>query len=203
MRLHHRISIMNHTAHCMLSFADEDLLLGNFIGDYVKGKTWEDYPQGVQRGILLHRTIDSFTDNHPATRETVNRIRPFAGRYAPPVVDILYDHLLCLQWDVFGPCPFDEFAFWTYAHLDIRSAEFPAALRKRWPHMLTGRFLHGYRNSAGLGWVLQQFNQRLDGRVEVGRLLPFFFEHLDLFLQDFNVFFPALAAQVQTERAGW
>ena len=54
---------MNHLAHCFLSFGDEDILLGNFLGDFVKGHDWEKYPRGIQRGILLHRAIDSFTDN--------------------------------------------------------------------------------------------------------------------------------------------
>lgn len=184
----------------MLSFADEDLLLGNFIGDYVKGRSWLDYPKGVQHGILLHRAIDGFTDNHPATRETVSRIRPFAGRYAPPVVDILYDHLLCLQWDTYGPCSFDEFATWTYHHLELRSGEFPGALRRRWPQMLAGRFLHGYLEAAGLEWVLQQFNSRLNGQLDVERLLPFFFENMPVMREDFNAFFPALAAYVREER---
>ncbi len=75
---------MNHTAHCLLSYPDEQVLIGNFIGDYVKGRVWESFAPEVQRGILLHRTIDSFTDNHTAVRASVARIRPFAGRFSAP-----------------------------------------------------------------------------------------------------------------------
>ena len=64
---------MNHVAHCFLSYPDAELLFGNFIGDYVKGRTWQDYPEGVQRGILLHRAIDVFTDTHPAKLASVSR----------------------------------------------------------------------------------------------------------------------------------
>ncbi len=193
---------MNHTAHCYLSFANADLLLGNFIGDYVKGKSWNQYPPGIQNGILLHRTIDSFTDNHPVTRQSVNRIRPFAGRYAPPVVDILYDHLLCREWDHFSAVSFDEFAAWTYEKLDERQAEMPPGLQKNWPQMRAGRFLHGYQTREGLTWVLHQFARRLKRKIDPEALLTSFFEEIDLFTADFQSFFPDLQKAVGAQRGG-
>ncbi len=89
---------MNHLAHCFLSFGNEDLLVGNFSGDFVKGHAWENYPPPVQTGILLHRMIDAFTDTHDRVRANVARLRPYAGRYAGPVHDILADHLLARHW---------------------------------------------------------------------------------------------------------
>ena len=193
---------MNHIAHCLLSYADDDLLVGNFIGDFVKGRSWERYSPGVQRGILLHRAIDRYTDTHHATRESIRRIRPFAGRYSPPLVDILYDHLLCRQWSVCSPTPFEQFAGWVYTCLDRRSGEFPLELSKRWPQMLQGRFLEGYRQPEGLKWVLLQFNKRLDGSVEMEGLVPFFFEEIDRFTADFQGFFPDLLEFVRQQRGG-
>ncbi len=188
---------MNHLAHCFLSFDDEDLLLGNFIGDDVKGSTWKAYPEGVQRGILLHRAIDSFTDNHPATAQSKERIRSFAGRYASPVTDVLYDHLLALNWKIYAPETFEVFAEKTYQRLEKRAEEMPEVLQERLPHMLKGRFLHGYFSRTGLEWVLGQFNRRLGGRLDVPELSTCFFENLDLFSADFNLFFPDLIAEAK------
>ena len=129
---------MNHLAHCFLSFGDEDLLLGNFIGDFVKGNDWQQYPAAVQQGILLHRTIDSYTDNHPMTDRSVARIRPYAGRYSPPFTDILYDHLLALNWEKYTDEPFDDFAEKTYRQLENRRAEMPPVLQERLPKMTAG-----------------------------------------------------------------
>lgn len=192
---------MNHIAHCLLSYNDDDLLLGNFIGDYVKGQHWRTYPEGVQRGILLHRAIDAFTDSHPATRQSVQRIRAHAGRYSPPVVDILYDHLLCREWDQCSRHPFESFAGWVYQSLDRSAGAFPPELGRRWPAMLNGRFLHGYKEPPGLTWVLRQFNLRLGGILQTDQLIPFFFEEIDQFAADFNGFFPDLANFVRTERS--
>lgn len=193
---------MNHVAHCFLSYPDDAVLFGNFIGDFVKGKSWQTYPPGVQQGILLHRAIDTFTDNHPVARESARRIREFAGRYAAPVVDILYDHLLILHWEVYAQgLPFDVFADWAYRHLDKRAPEMPAELQRRWPHMLAGRFLHGYGSRAGLEWVLGQFARRLNGQLDATGLCRLFFGGIAAFSADFHGFFPELAEHVRIKRS--
>lgn len=188
---------MNHLAHCFLSFGDEDILLGNFIGDFVKGHDWQNYPVPVQRGILLHRAIDSFTDNHPLTDQSVTRIRPYARRYAPPFVDILYDHLLAIHWDRYSAEPFSAFAEKTYVQLQNRAAEMPPVLQERLPRMLAGQFLHGYTHREGLEWVLHRFSQRISGTFDAQALSDAFFAALEAFSDDFNGFFPDLIAHAQ------
>lgn len=189
---------MNHVAHCFLSFPDDEVLLGNFIGDFVKGKAWQDFPPQVQKGILLHRAIDSFTDNHPMARASAGRIRDFAGRYSAPVTDILYDYLLIRNWNMYAAdTPFDNFAAWAYQSLDKNEGAMPEVLRRRWPQMRDGRFLHGYGSREGLDWVLHQFAGRLNGHLDAGALSAYFFSEIPLFSTDFNVFFPDLAAFVR------
>ncbi|MBC7775730.1 MAG: DUF479 domain-containing protein [Phycisphaerae bacterium] len=188
---------MNHLAHCFLSFGDEDILLGNFIGDFVKGHTWQNYPEPVQRGILLHRSIDSYTDNHPLTDRSVHRIRPYAGRYAPPFVDILYDHLLALHWEKHTTEPFEAFAEKTYTQLENRASEMPPILQERLPKMLAGQFLHGYTQREGLEWVLHRFSKRITGSFDAQALADAFFSEIDAFSEDFNGFFPDLVAHAQ------
>jgi len=188
---------MNHLAHCFLSFGDEDLLLGNFIGDFVKGHDWEKYPRPVQRGILLHRAIDSYTDNHPLTDRSVARIRPFAKRYAPPFVDILYDHLLAIHWDKHFAEPFDAFVTKTYAQLANRASDMPPILQERLPKMLAGQFLHGYASRGGLEWVLHRFSQRIAGEFNPQALADAFFQDIEGFSEDFNGFFPDLVAHAR------
>ncbi|MDO8368607.1 MAG: ACP phosphodiesterase [Saprospiraceae bacterium] len=188
---------MNHLAHCFLSFGDEDILLGNFIGDFVKGHDWEKYPRPVQRGILLHRAIDFFTDHHPLTDRSVNRIRPFARRYAPPFVDILYDHLLAIHWEKHTSEPFLDFVEKTYAQLENRASEMPPVLRERLPKMLAGQFLHGYTQRKGLEWVLHKFSQRITGPFDPQAVADAFFQEIDGYSEDFKVFFPELVAHAE------
>lgn len=183
---------MNHLAHCLLSFGDADTLIGNFIGDYVKGRGWQAYPPGIQRGIRLHRAIDAFTDRHPMVEQSVHRVRPFAGRWSPPVVDVLYDHLLALHWAEYVPQPFDLFAEEVYTQLTQGAEYLPPILQERLPYMVEGRFLHGYCSREGLDWVLARFSQRLPAGLDIDGLSGFFFDHLAAFEADFTAFFPHL-----------
>lgn len=183
---------MNHLAHCFLSFGNEELLLGNFIGDYVKGNDWAAYPPVVQQGILLHRTIDSFTDGHERVHKCTARIRPYAGKFSGPVVDILFDHLLALSWEQYTSESISGFSTNTYQQLKNRSDQMPAILATSLPKMVAGDFLQGYLYREGLEFVFSKFARRLPWPVDFDALLTFFFENLPEFRADFDVFFPEL-----------
>lgn len=183
---------MNHLAHCYLSFGDASVLLGNFIGDYVKGSDWERYPDGVRQGILLHRTIDAFTDGHALVKQCTARIRPFAGKFAGPVMDILFDHLLALQWSRYSHTPLADFCQTTYAQLTERAPEMPPILQERLPRMIAGDFLQGYLHREGLAFVFGKFAKRLPYPVDFDALLAFFYEEMPAFDHDFSFFFPEL-----------
>jgi acyl carrier protein phosphodiesterase len=178
---------MNFLAHCFLSFGDEDVLVGNFMGDFVKGSHWQLYSGGVQRGILLHRVIDSFTDAHPLALRGTARLRPQAGRYAAPVLDILFDHLLVRSWTACTTEPLDEFIRKVYEILSRRRAEFPPVLAQRLV----------YKTRTGMETVLARFSHRVPLNDQGRDVLNAFFDDLDAFESDFQRFFPALTARCQ------
>ncbi len=90
---------MNFLAHLYLSGNDSEIQFGNFIGDWVKGKQFEKYPDKIKQGILLHRNIDTFIDTHQISLCSIKRMRPIYGKYAGIVIDILYDHYLASNWE--------------------------------------------------------------------------------------------------------
>src|ERR1043165_9218440 len=85
---------MNYLAHAYLSFNEPEIIVGNIISDFVKGRKKFDYPGPVQNGITLHRLIDEFTDVHPATQKAKLVFRPDYRLYAGAFTDIVYDHFL-------------------------------------------------------------------------------------------------------------
>jgi acyl carrier protein phosphodiesterase len=185
---------LNHLAHAYLSFGQEDLLIGNFIGDFVKGKDWQNYSEGVQQGVLLHRAIDGFTDAHPVTEESVNRIRPIARRFSSPVTDVLYDHLLAINWSRYSDQCFSDFTQSVYEGLHRRADEMPPKLKEMLPIMLDVRFLDSYATEDGMRLVMKRFNRRLAVQMDTDQLMDLFFLNIDLFSGDFNRFFPDLIA---------
>ncbi|MDX2135465.1 MAG: ACP phosphodiesterase [Saprospiraceae bacterium] len=188
---------MNHVAHCLLSFNDPDVLVGNFMGDFVKGRQWEAFPPVVQRGILLHRHIDAFTDAHAVSLAHARLLRPWAGRYAGAVLDILNDHLLYRNWSLYSTHSFEDFAERVFADLDARRHLMPPTLQERWPRMLEGRFLYAYTTPENLNRVLKGFVGRLSIPADAAELGRYFFENMQVFEDGFNRFFPALEASAR------
>lgn len=92
---------MNHLAHFVLSGGDADLAVGNFVADFITNRQLPDFTEGVQRGIQLHRAIDTFTDAHPIVKRSTKRLHPFHHKYSPVIVDVYYDFLLAKNWNNF------------------------------------------------------------------------------------------------------
>lgn len=183
---------MNHTAHCFLSFAQTDLLIGNFCGDYIKGSVWKSYPLGFQRGVKIHRTIDAYTDQHPISAESRAIMRPVAGRFSGPVVDLLYDYFLASGWTRFSEEDFDVFATRTYKALGQHQESMPPALALKVPIMLSDRFLHLYRTIEGTRKSMKLFGRRLPSHINTDKIVDHFIDHEAELGEQFSLFFPEL-----------
>jgi acyl carrier protein phosphodiesterase len=145
------ILLMNYLAHAFLSFDEADILTGNMISDFVKGKRKLDYPPSVQKGIYLHRLIDSFTDSHPVTSRAKEFFRSAYRLYSGAFVDIVYDHFLALDHKQFVPWEgLENFARRTYDTLDGKTRLFPLSFQKMYPYMKSGNWLYNYRLKSGM-----------------------------------------------------
>ncbi|MDY0279738.1 MAG: ACP phosphodiesterase [Salinivirgaceae bacterium] len=100
---------MNYLAHLYLSQADDDLALGNFIADFVKGNQYKTFREGVAQGILMHREIDFTTDNHPDYISTKELFKSSHGRYSGIVTDIVFDYILAKDWEKRNRLSLSEF----------------------------------------------------------------------------------------------
>ncbi len=80
---------MNYLAHAYLSFNEPEILVGNMISDFVKGKKQFDFAETIHKGIVLHRSIDAFTDEHEITKQAKEIFKPAVGLYAGAFVDVV------------------------------------------------------------------------------------------------------------------
>ena len=88
------LDTVNYLAHAYLSFGIPDVVVGNLISDFVKGKKQLEYPDSIRKGITLHRAIDTFTDSHAVTRHAKSYFRGVYGLYSGALIDVAYDHFL-------------------------------------------------------------------------------------------------------------
>lgn len=140
---------MNYLAHAYLSFNHPEILVGNLMSDFVKGKKKFDYPTGIQQGITLHRIIDTFTDEHEATREAKEFFRPHYRLYSGAFIDVVYDHFLARDNTEFPGESLLDFSQQVYGTLDNYPQCFPRRFAIMFPYMKNQNWLYNYRTLQG------------------------------------------------------
>ncbi|MEL6866935.1 MAG: ACP phosphodiesterase [Bacteroidota bacterium] len=181
---------MNFLAHLFLSCKNEGLLIGNMIADFIRNKEVEQYSEDIQKGIFLHRQIDSYTDNHPLVRQGTRRLIPRHRKYAPVVIDIFYDYLLANNWERYSDVSLQEFADATYATLNKHIDLMPPRLRKRLPVMIEGNWLVAYGGRSGLQFTFEKMEQRTRFPSQFSTAMNDLMADLSLYEEEFNQFFP-------------
>ena len=184
---------MNFLAHAFLSFNDPDILTGNMISDFVKGKKKFDYPLSIQNGIYLHRQIDNFTDFHPVTGRAKEYFRSPYRLYSGAFVDIVYDHFLARDEKQFRDNDgLENFTKSTFNFLDDRILYFPAAFEKMFPYMKSQNWLFEYRYMEGIHKSFAGLVLRAAYLKESEIAFEIFNEHYDAFESYYQEFFPEL-----------
>jgi acyl carrier protein phosphodiesterase len=141
---------MNYLAHLYLSGESEKLLVGNFIGDYVKGNAFQQYPDEIARGILLHRRIDSFTDMHSCHKQARDLFRKDFGLYSGIVVDFCYDHFLASNWSSYSEFNLSWFAKRAHAILLAHFRYLPVRVQGFLPFLIQNKRLESYASVDGI-----------------------------------------------------
>ena len=184
---------MNYLAHAYLSFNHEEILVGNMISDFVKGKKKFDYPIGIQKGIVLHRAIDTFTDDHPATKEAKQFFRANYGLYAGAFMDVVYDHFLANDRNIFAyENALLTFTNDTYFLLEKNTNVFPERFQLMFPHMKQHNWLYNYQFNWGIEKSLGGLVRRAKYMNDSSKAFEIFEKEYDNFRNCYAVFFHEL-----------
>lgn len=163
---------MNYLAHAYLSFHQEEILVGNFIGDFVKGKMISSFPEGIRHGIQLHREIDKFTDTHPLVRAGQTYLRPIFGHYSTVITDIYFDYYLGKNWNKYSNQPLKSFTQSVYDQVSTYDAFFPDRFGNLFYWMKKDDWLFHYSTIEGIQKSLTGLSKRtrFDSKMEKAHL---------------------------------
>jgi acyl carrier protein phosphodiesterase len=185
---------MNFLAHAYLSGENEALLVGNFMGDFVKGDPHVQYNAQVANGVLLHRFIDETTDTHPIVKQSKIRARITQKHYAPVVIDIFYDHFLAKKWQNYHQMPLHEYAEWVYATLESHHDILPEKTRFMLPYMKKNNWLFNYQYIEGIKQAMNGMGRRAsfannmaEADVELTRNYIAYEKEFDAFFADLQI----------------
>jgi acyl carrier protein phosphodiesterase len=193
---------MNYLAHFYLSGSDENLLLGNFIADAVKGKQLEAFSDELQRGIRMHREIDFYTDTHPVTSRSKDRLRAEFNHYSGVIVDIFYDHFLAKNWSEYSKEQLPEYSQRIYSLLELHAEKFPERPRHMLPFMKNHDWLMAYTQIEGIRRVLNGMSKRVKFESKMEFATDVLVKEYSFFEADFREFFPQLVLHTEVFRTG-
>lgn len=179
---------MNYLVHLYLSDGSAGGLLGNLMGDFVKGALDESIPAEIRAGIHQHRLVDAFAQGNSHFRRSKRRLDKRFGHCKGVLVDVFYDHLLAGNWQRHHPRPLEEFAAGVYALLEEHFDELPPGLREVAPRMIRHDWLVSYREIAVVGRVLERIAARLSRPTPLAQGLPALLADYPAFREDCRLF---------------
>lgn len=184
---------MNYLAHALLSFDNKDILAGNMISDFVKGKKQFDYPITIQKGIQLHRAIDTFTDSHEITKEIKKIFVPAYRLYAGAFTDVIYDYFLANDKSNFeNDAALKAFTQHSYAQLEENKEWFGLKFGAMFPYMKIQDWLYNYQFDWGIQKSLEGVKRRSAYITESQTAFDLFLKNKDHVQPLYAVFFPAV-----------
>jgi acyl carrier protein phosphodiesterase len=188
---------MNFLAHIYLSGENEELMVGNFIGDFVKGGQLDAYSPTIQQGIRLHREIDRYTDTHEIVLESKIKLREKYRHYAPVIVDVYYDHFLAKDWSQFSNIPLDKFTEGFYDTMGNYHDQIPKGVIHMLSFMSKDDWLYNYQFIEGINKALTGMSRRTKFESKMEEASESLKEHYEELSNEFQQFFPELENHVK------
>ena len=187
---------MNYLSHLYLSFDDESIAIGNYIADFVKGKKYMQYPQGVQHGILIHREIDHYADHHPIFLEGKRRLAKEYRHYAGVIMDVYYDHFLAKNWADYSDEDLKGFCQRHYQLLKNNQTLLPKRCSYLLRYMHAGDWLYNYQFLEGIQFALSGMAQRTPFESGMEKAVKNLTEDYDKFEGEFRAFYKEILPHI-------
>jgi acyl carrier protein phosphodiesterase len=180
---------MNFLFHMLLSGADEQILVGNFMGDFVKGPLADRFPDRIRQGVTLHRRIDSFASRSELFQQSRLRLDPHYGLYRGVLVDLFYDHFLVREWGDWSDEPFEKYLARTRLIIEGHLSELPERMQPLVPYIFD-ELLPSYGEARGIGRALERMSRRVKRANPLAGGEAELLRHYDDLQADFCGFMP-------------
>lgn len=180
---------MNFLSHMLLSGTDERILVGNFMGDFVKGPLDDRFPERIRQGLMLHRRIDSFADRDDLFRRSRRRLDDSYGLYRGVLVDLFYDHFLVAGWGRWCSEPLDAYLSRTRVIIERHQGVMPERLQRLVPTIFEV-LLPSYGNVGGIADALKRMSGRIARKNPLAGAEAALEQNYAGLQEDFDGFFP-------------
>jgi acyl carrier protein phosphodiesterase len=194
---------MNYLAHLFLAEDTVESLIGNLLGDFVKGSldsNKERYSEHILKGIETHRKADSFTDTHCIFRRSKQRLSKIHRHFSGVIIDIFYDHFLAKNWQNFSNISLESFAIKIYNVLETNRDILPGRLNRNLPFMISENWLVLYRDIEGIALTFRRLSRRIKRENHLALAQNELKLNYDELEADFLAFFPEIISYIKTNK---
>jgi acyl carrier protein phosphodiesterase len=189
---------VNYLAHLHLSGNDRGLIIGNFIGDGIRGENLQSYPAEIRKGILLHRQIDHFTDSHKIVLQSKQRLRPRFHKFAPVIADVYYDHFLARNWTLYHEEDFRAFVDRMVLLLEETRDIFPERSRRFLHYAVETDLFYKYGTLEGMDHAFRGLARRTRFENKMEEATGELRKNSAAYESEFKKFFPDLVENVRS-----
>jgi acyl carrier protein phosphodiesterase len=185
---------MNYLAHAYLSGSNEEVLVGNFIADHLRGNNFDMYPEGVRQGIQLHRRIDTFTDAHPLFKSSKRVFYEGFEKYSGILVDIYFDHFLAKLFHRYHHESLETFSSKVYSVYRNNQHLLPESSTRFLAYVIKNNIYENYAELSGIETVLTHLSHRIGHKVALNESIGLFLDAEKVLEMNFSSFMEDIKA---------
>lgn len=189
---------MNFLAHTLLSPTNDLVMLGNLCGDFIKGNPVGKLVPDVAKGVVLHRKIDSFTDEQDEFKAVRELLRPQFKLFSGAIVDMFFDFCLARTLTTSNVFFYEQHVKQVYQLAEVNLAVLPVKFHKVLPYMRTHNWLGVYGDYDGLQSILSQMSRRVNRGVYFEDSLQLLKENEEFVTQQFTLFWHKIVQQFES-----
>lgn len=190
------VSFMNFLAHLLLSGKKDGIIMGNFVGDFIKGRLTDEktasWNPDYVTGLKLHRHIDFFTDTHPVVKEAKRQAAIKHGKLSGIIIDIYFDYFLAKNF-----ADFCTETLWVYAHsmyavIEKNEELIPESMVPMARAMIRQDWLNSYNTFDGIALTFNRMSRRTGFMEPIKDAMLELRDNEEFYLEKFKIFFPEL-----------
>ncbi len=187
---------MNYLAHAALAKPNRYSITGNLLGDFCKGVAVDSLHPNIRAGLMNHRAVDRFTDQHRAVRQAKQLFSEQRRRFAGIALDVLFDHFLIVHWQQFYPQPFADYKQQLYQQLAAAEHLMPAQMAHTMRSVRCDDWFSRYQHLPQLGMALDRIAWRIRFANQFSGMIDEIRPHYAKLEQSFLQLYPELRQHV-------
>ena len=171
-------------------------MVGNLLGDFCKGVDTKMLAPDIYLGLMNHRAVDKFTDQHFEVLQAKHYFSAQRRRFSGIAIDVLFDHFLIKHWSKFSEVSFGEYKKKVYQCLIDSLSLMPHQMASVMQRVVNQDWFASYQNIEGVGLALDRIASRIRFKNQFSGAIEDIKLHLEELEAVFRRFFPQLQAHI-------